>query len=132
MEILEELIAEREIRKLLALYPQYVDDNKTDEWALLFAEDGALVAGPHRMQGHAALREWLTNVQRGPKMRHLMMNADISIESPTSARSTMDMALLRAEGSQWMLMAAPRYTDRIVKTASGWKFAERIIDARAL
>jgi hypothetical protein len=132
MDILEELIAERDIRKILAQYAQYADDNNVDGWVNLFAANGAMVTGPKRMEGHAALRNWITKVQGGPKMRHLMVNANITVESPTSASVVMDMGLLRADGPRWALASAPRYNDKLVKTDEGWKFLERILDHRAI
>lgn len=131
MDLLEELLAEREIRKVLAQYAQYADDNDIDAWVGLFAENGAMVTGPKRMEGHDALRTWITKVQSGPKMRHLMTNANITVETPTTATVVMDMGLLRANGPHWALASAPRYNDKLVKTAAGWKFQERILDHRA-
>lgn len=131
MELLEQLIAERDIARLLALYAQHADDD-ADAWAALFVEDGALLAGGQRIEGRPALRAWLLKAQGAASMRHLMMNAVVSVESATTASASMDMALLRADGKQWLLAAAPRYADRLVKTADGWKFLERQIDARSL
>lgn len=131
MDLLEELLAEREIRKLLAQYPQYADDQDNEAWADLFVENGALVVGSQRIEGREALRKWLVTVQAGPRMRHLMMNLNISIDSPTTASVVMDMGLLRANGTHWALVSAPRYNDKLVKTESGWKFLERVLDQRA-
>ncbi|MES2258428.1 MAG: nuclear transport factor 2 family protein [Pseudomonadota bacterium] len=131
MDLLEELAAERDIRKLLAQYPQLADTvGAAAAWAELFAEDGALVIGPKRIEGRAALRAWMETAQSGPKMRHLMMNPLISVDSPDTATVTMDMALLRGEGEQWLLFASPRYTDRLVRTEGGWKFRERVLENR--
>ena len=131
MDLLQELGAERDIRKLLALYPQLADnEGAAAAWSELFAEDGALVIGPQWIEGRAALREWMAAAQSGPKMRHLMVNAAISVESSDAASATMDMGLLRGEGGQWLLAASPRYTDRLVRTASGWKFQERVLENR--
>lgn len=131
MDLLEELLAERDIRKVLALYPQYADDNACHDWANLFAEDGALVVGPQRIQGRETLRAWLAQVQSDLTLRHLMVNQHITVDSPTTARATMDMVLLGAEGGKWIVRSSPRYNDRLVKTADGWKFAERVLELRA-
>lgn len=130
MDLLEELLAEREIRKVLALYAHYADDNASDDWANLFAEDGVLVVGPQRIQGRETLRAWLAQVQADLKLRHLMVNQHITVESPTTARATMDMILLGADGGRWVVRSSPRYSDRLVKTADGWKFAERVLELR--
>ncbi|HEX8601124.1 MAG TPA: nuclear transport factor 2 family protein [Pseudoduganella sp.] len=131
MDLLEELAAERDIRKLLALYARLADDiGATAAWAELFAEHGALILGPQRIEGRAALQAWLAAAQAGPPMRHLMLNPVISVDSPDTATVTMDMALLRGADGQWVVHASPRYADRLVKTAQGWKFLERQLENR--
>jgi hypothetical protein len=58
MDLFEELGTERDIRKLLALYPQLADNGgAAAAWAELFAEDGALVIGAKWIEGRAELRE---------------------------------------------------------------------------
>ncbi|MET0378201.1 MAG: nuclear transport factor 2 family protein [Spongiibacteraceae bacterium] len=131
MDLLEELVAERDIRKTLALYAQYTDDLDAEGWVNMFTEDGVMVSGPKRMHGHAELRAWIAKVHSGPKLRHMMANAAITIDSPTTAHVEVDMGLLRAEGSRWALVSSPRYSDKLVKTAAGWKFLERILHHRA-
>lgn len=131
MDLLEELVAERDIRKTLAQYAQHTDDLDADGWVNMFTEDGSLVSGPKHLHGHAELRAWITKVHTGPRLRHLMANAAITIDSPTTAHAEVDMALLRAEGSHWALVSSPRYSDKLVKTAAGWKFLERTLSHRA-
>lgn len=131
MDLLEELLAERDIKKALARYVRYADDLDAESWVNMFPADGSIVSSSTRLQGHAELRTWIKKFHSGPKMRHMMVNTDITVESPTTARMIVDMALLRAEGNRWVLIAAPRYTDKLIKTDDGWKFLERIIDQRA-
>ncbi len=130
MDLLEELVAERDIRKALALYAHYADDLNAEDWVKLFTEDGVIVCGPKRLHGHAELRAWIAKVHSGPKLLHMMTNAAITIDTPTTARVEVDMGLLRAEGSRWVLVSSPRYSDKLVKTAEGWKFLERILHHR--
>lgn len=131
MDLLEELVAERDILKALSRYVQYTDDLKAEEWINMFTADGVIVTGPTRAQGYAELRTWIQNVHGGPKLRHLMTNAVVTVETPDTASMVVDMALLRAEGGAWVLIAAPRYADKLVRTSEGWKFKERIIELRA-
>lgn len=127
MDLLEELVAERDIRKTLALYAQHADDRDAERWVGMFTEEGVLVCGSKRLQGHAQLRAWIKNVYSGPKLRHMMANTVVDVDSPTTARAEVDMALLRAEGSRWVLIASPRYSDKLVKTTDGWKFSECVL-----
>jgi len=131
MDLLEELAAERDIRRTLVKYVHYTDDLDADGWVSMFTPDGVMISGPKQMRGHDELRAWIQKVHSGPKLRHLMTNALINVESPTTATMVVDMALLRAEGTKWVLASSPRYTDKLVKTADGWKFKERLLDQRA-
>jgi hypothetical protein len=131
MDLLEELIAERDILKTLSRYVHYTDDMNPEAWVNMFTPDGVMVVGPKRMQGHAELLAWIRQVHSGPKLRHLMTNAVVTVATPTTATMAVDMALLRAEGVKWVLSAAPRYRDKLVRTDDGWKFSERVIELRA-
>jgi uncharacterized protein (TIGR02246 family) len=130
MELIEELATERDIRKLLAHYAQRTDDLDAQGWIDLFTDDGCMVIGPQRIQGREALTTWIRTIYSGPKMRHLMTNAIINVESPVAARVTFDSALLRAEGGRWVLVASPRYTSILTRTERGWKVRECNLDLR--
>lgn len=130
MELLEQLVAERDIRKIVALYPQYADDAKDKGWADLFTPDGEFVVGDRVVKGRAALAEWLLGTLKGPPMRHLMLNNDIEIVSEREARGSLDMALLLHKDGNWVVGPAPRYHDLYVRTEDGWKFARRTITMR--
>jgi hypothetical protein len=54
MEILDELIAERDIRRLQALYAQHADDGDAESYGALFADHGAIVSQGQRAEGRAA------------------------------------------------------------------------------
>ena len=130
MELLEELVAERAIRELVARYAQLADDDAFDAWAELFSDSGALEAGGTRVTGRADLRRWLVDVQRDRPMRHLFTNVAITVDSPTTAHATMDLLLLGSREGRWAVSAAPRYADRFVKEHGRWLFLERRLDAR--
>ncbi len=130
MDSLESLLAERDIRNLIALYPQYADDGNTEALGQLFAESGSLTVMGERFVGPAAIGEWVRATLQNGTMRHLMMNAQIVVESSGTASGSMDMLLLAKSETGWQPAAAPRYTDHFVNTAQGWKFASREIDVR--
>lgn len=126
-------MAEREIGKLLALYPQYADDGAAAAFGALFAETGVLRAGPEPVQGPVAIAEWLRGTLKRGKMRHLITNVYINVTSPLHATGSSDMLLLgqNKDAPGWRILLAPRYTDKYVNTVAGWKFAERVLDPRA-
>jgi hypothetical protein len=130
MDLLQELLAEREIRKIVALYPQYADNADEVAWAALFVEDGELCIGDTVIKGREALAAWLLGTLKGPPMRHMMLNSFIDVMSEDSARGSLDMALLLRKDDRWELGPAPRYDDQYVRTADGWKFARRRLHIR--
>jgi hypothetical protein len=127
MELLEELAADREIRNLVAIYPQKADAGDNTGFAALFAEDGAIRIGNQLVEGRQAIADWLLGTLKAGRLRHVMVNAHIIIDSPVQAHGSMDMALLRQVDGVWHVQAAPHYDDRFVKTAEGWRIAERKI-----
>jgi hypothetical protein len=130
MEEIEILAAERGIRNLLALYPQYADDDRYADWANLFTEEGVLEIGTQRVVRHNELESWLVTVQEGANKRHLMLNAAIVVHSSRTAQGTMDMLLLEGKGEHWAIRATVRYQDRYEKVGSEWKFASRALEYR--
>ncbi|MBV7477631.1 nuclear transport factor 2 family protein [Pseudomonas sp. PDM31] len=125
MELLETLVAERDIRHLIARYAQLADDPDTTGFAALFATDGVLSLPGKQCVGHTEIEQWLQATLKAGKARHLFMNPLIEVTSPIHASGSMDMLVLRAGDSGWALAATLRYTDRYVHTEQGWKFAER-------
>lgn len=130
MDLLQELLAEREIRKIVALYPQYADNSDEVAFAGLFSEDGELCIGDTVVKGRKAIAEWLLGTLKGPAMRHMMLNSYIELISDDTARGNMDMALLMSKDDRWVLGPAPRYDDLYVRTDDGWKFSQRRIHIR--
>ncbi|MFN2536672.1 MAG: nuclear transport factor 2 family protein [Mycobacteriales bacterium] len=127
---IQTLVAEGQIRNLVALYAQYADDALVQEWSELFDEDGLLESGPTRPKGREALAQWLTDALRGPKLRHLTLNTAIVLDSATEAHGSSDLVVLAAMEGAWTVVATARYADRFVKTAGGWRFAERVLTRR--
>jgi hypothetical protein len=130
MELIEELVAERECRKLIGLYPQFADDADSAAFGALFTEDGLLAIAGHKIVGPAAIGAWLLETLRTGPMRHLMMNPQITVESPDRAHGTIDMVLLLKDEQAWKIIASARYSDVFVRTQQGWRFSQRSVDIR--
>jgi len=130
MDEIQQLVATNEIRNLVARYAQYTDDSQIQEWTELFVEDARMEAGGQPMEGRPALTEWITAVTSSMKLRHIMGAVTVTVDSATEAHGAADMILLAAVEGSWIIAGAPRYVDRYVKTADGWRFAERILEDR--
>ena len=131
MDEIQQLVAENEIHNLVARYAHLIDDAQIQEWSELFAENGRMEAFGMPLEGRAALAEWVAGVLSGPKLRHMIAGTDVVVDSATEAHGTVDTILLAAVEGSWVLAGAPRYVDRYVKTAGGWRFAERILEDRS-
>lgn len=130
MDEIQQLVAENEIRNLVARYAQYTDDARIQEWTELFVEDARMEAGGQPMEGRPGLTEWITAVTSSMKLRHIMGGVTVTMDSATEAHGAADMVLLAAVEGSWIIAGAPRYVDRYVKTDDGWRFAERILEDR--
>jgi 3-phenylpropionate/cinnamic acid dioxygenase small subunit len=124
------LTAESDIRNLIAHYPQLADDGAAQEWSELFAEDGVLRVGSKNPQGRVALAEWLAESVQRATMRHIIVNAAVSVDSSTDAHGSSDLVLLVAKDDAWTVATTGRYADRYVKVAEGWRIAERVLTVR--
>lgn len=127
MDILARLAAESDIRNLVALYPQLADDAAVREWSELFAHDGVLRVGTKTMEGRAALAQWLAEALATATMRHICTNVSVVMDSENDAHGITDLLLVVAKDGAWTVGATSRYADRYVRTAEGWRFAERVL-----
>jgi ketosteroid isomerase-like protein len=119
----ERRAAEADCARLIALYANLNDAARWDEVAALYAEDGVMVrptAPDAPVSGRAAI---LAAFQaRPPRVtRHVCSNVVIEVESADSARG--ESAMLLFTGGPAPLVGS--FHDRFVRTAEGWRFAER-------
>lgn len=128
METMEFLLADAEIRHVLARYPQFADGRDGEAFAGLFTEDGVVRFNGEPIVGRSAIRDWVMAVTAGAPSKHVMVNHLIEVDSSTGARVSLDMVLLAKIDGAWSVQAVGKYTDTLVRTDEGWLFAERIID----
>ena len=119
----ERRAAEHDCARLIALYANLNDDARWDDVAALYAEDGVMfrpTAPDAGVEGRAAI---LAAFKARPARttRHVCSNVVIDVESENSARGTSAMLLFTGEGAPLV----GSFHDRFVRTAEGWRFAER-------
>lgn len=114
---------EADCARLVALYANLNDAARWDEVAALYAEDGVMVrptAPDAPVAGRAAILAAFR--ARPPRVtRHVCSNVVIDVDSADSARG--ESAMLLFTGGPAPLVGS--FHDRFVRTAQGWRFAER-------
>ena len=121
------------------LIRRYVNLNDAQDWeavAALYTED-ARFARPSKpgefIEGRGAILEsFLARPARA--QRHVIANTVVEVESPTEARAFSVIVLYMGDaadddGLPVMDAKSPlvgTYTDRLVRTPEGWRFAERV------
>jgi hypothetical protein len=114
---------EHDCARLIALYANLNDEARWDEVAALYAGDGVMIrptAPDKPARGRAAILAAFK--ARPPRVtRHICSNVVIDVESDALARGVSAMLLFT--GASEPLIGS--FHDRFVRTAEGWRFAER-------
>jgi len=123
-------VARDAIRDLAARYAHAADRGRFDDVAALFAADGLLeMPDGRRLAGRDAIRVFL--VETANTMRIAATSGSFIRHHVSSHQITLD-ADDRASGYAYFFVVTDRgpdhwgrYADRYVRTADGWRFAER-------
>ena len=123
-----QLAADRDaIRDLLARYTYNSDRGRVAELAACFVDDGVLKYPGYRAEGRDSIAEALGRVgdSRDPRLtfvRHHITNPLIEVGTDTAtARSYF------AVHCDIGLDHSGTYSDRLVRTADGWRFGHRLV-----
>jgi len=129
----DQAIVEAAIGSLVARYAKHADALDAPGIVSLFAADGTLIVAGNAYQGHEAISGWMAKVAGSVTFRgrHIVSNLVIEWRAadPDAATATADMIFVaRTEaGAPLGIIAAARYEDRFVRSAEGWRFAQREI-----
>jgi 3-phenylpropionate/cinnamic acid dioxygenase small subunit len=129
----QQLSDREEIRAVVVRYAWALD---TRDWALLdtcFTPDAHLdySSNPGGKQGpYPEIRGWLEHqLAAFVVMQHLMVNTEIDLDGDRATARTMvvnPMGARTREGPPHFFYVGGRYDDRFVRTADGWRIAERV------
>jgi hypothetical protein len=125
-----------DVMALIAHYAHCLDGGDIDGYVANFLPNGAIEWANGRAEGRDAIREWVGGLMRNggigatpARVRHFAGIPDIDGDSRRcSARTYVIILSLDRDGA----VAVPSvgsYTDTIVKTDEGWRFARRIMAA---
>lgn len=118
----------QEIRDLVHRYSDAVVHADRDQWAGTWAADAVWDLGRgRRVEGRDAILEaWITAMTRFDAVVQTVMNgtADLDETAGTgSGRWYIHEVMQRSAGDRTLMVG--HYDDRYVRTADGWRFAER-------
>jgi hypothetical protein len=122
-----------EINQLYASYGHRIDSGDARGWAELFTADGRWDRvdepdGPvvFSVAGHDDLEAFAEEDHRVRPGRHWMGNILLEGEAPNVTGRTYGFLIAHVDGEiRWI--AHGDFTDELVKTAGGWRFARRTI-----
>jgi ketosteroid isomerase-like protein len=117
---------------LIARYTHFADLGEIQRVPELFTEDGVWATPTEQHEGQEALRKrFESSVGLQRITRHVCTNVLVNVLSAEEATATVYLTLYRHDGpvDGPAPISGPvkmgQYRDRLVKTAEGWRFAER-------
>ena len=131
-------LIERECARIVTLYCHYVDHGEAARIADLFTKDGVWTGPGVRMDGEDQLRKGFQARQDNTARmsRHVCNNLLVDVIDEDNATGTVYLTLYRHDGEEdrsFSPIEGPvlvgEYQDRFVRTAEGWRFAERVTTA---
>ena len=133
MDDLERFVIEHACMKLMVGYCVHADHGRADEFAALFAEDGAWVQGSgDEIRGREALRGYILGRPGRTLTRHLITNLLVDVISANSASGTAYALVFRErdyDGSGSATIPPPgaviEYQDEFIRAAEGWRIQRR-------
>lgn len=112
------------VRRLDATYCRLLDDGDWPALVQLFVPDGVF-DGLSRVRGHPALLAFFSGLADAGMavFWHHVSNHEITVDGDAAAVRSLLWQPCVVEGTAHV--AAGRYTDRLVRTADGWRYTEK-------
>lgn len=109
------------VNDLLARYALTMDRRRLDQWVALFTPGAELAVGSRRYRGHDELRAMAEASMLGI---HLPGPTNVEIDGDHAVSEQTFVFVSTAES----VISTGFYNDRLVRTADGWRFEERLIE----
>lgn len=123
----DQMTAREAIRDLLTRYTYNGDRGRIAELAACFADDGVLEYPGNKGTGPAAIIAALTSGDRNPAItfiRHHITNPLIDLAGDGRSATSRSYFQVVSNGGP---DHAGTYSDRLVLTGQGWRFAHRLV-----
>jgi hypothetical protein len=125
-----------EIRRLLALFAQRLDDRNLDGLVALFTPDAQVEAPGGVYKGQTEIREWLKDsfAQQlpGRMEQNQFVNPVLTVNAggETAEGRTDQFCFRSLEATPWELDVVMRHHDWFAKVNGDWRFKEKAIEIR--
>ncbi len=131
MMTLEEISDRMEIQQLMIAYSTAIDGKRYDDLDQVFTPDAYIdysAMGGEKGR-YPRIKEYLREgLDRFPAYYHMIANPDIRLDGDSATSRTIcfnPMEVELADGSRQVMFLGLWYIDRHVRTAAGWRIAER-------
>ena len=125
------------IRRIQALFCQYLDDGNLDGTLSLFTDDCIIHSGGNTHVGREAVTKYLQNFFSGStppdnQWAHILSDGvyEFSEDGMTAEGRSYMTGFRSSEIGRWWLAAANRHHDRFRKVNGQWLFYEKGMEAR--
>lgn len=117
------------IRDLACRYARIVDRRVYDEIPQVFMPDCELAGVGFRMKGHAELDAGLRKIEMYSATQHCVQNQATRLDGDRASGEFYCVAyhIHERDGVPYKLDMGIRYEDRYVRTAEGWRIAQRTL-----
>jgi hypothetical protein len=125
-----------DLRRLLALYAQRLDDRNVDGLVALFTQDATVESPSGVYKGHAQIRQWLEGffAEQLPGLleQNQLVNPVLTVsnDGKTAVGRTDQMCFRSMETTPWELEVVMRHHDRFAKLDGEWYFSDKAIEMR--
>jgi hypothetical protein len=116
-----------DIQDLYARYNHAIDSGNGDAWAATFTPDGVFESAQGTQTGSESLKQFASGFASRLKGRHWINNL-VMDEAPGGANGSCYLVLYNLGGEKPSILATAIYNDELTKTASGWRFAKRVVN----
>lgn len=117
---------EDDIRRVIALASQLVDDKRFDDWGGLFAEDASFEARGHRFVGRREIVETIGSMLSSAVTKHLVGPTVVELAGD-AARCWTDVVTFVQGEPQVSVTTIGRYFDELRRGADGWSLTARVL-----
>lgn len=137
--LLEHLLEERAILRMLHEYATAMDSGDEQAWLDCFTPDAVfdvveVVGGRrvHREEGHDDLARYIAAYPKPPNFRkHVVVHPVIDVDMHRATVEAYWLLLERGVDGRPVLAAFGRYHDKLLKHDGRWRIAERLAEVEA-